>query len=280
MCSRPHYSVTLVLFLFMSSTLHSEQDSRTLVMAHRGGMGLWPENTLYGYRRALEAGVDVLEIDIWLTRDGVVVVNHDETVDRTTDGHGALRDFNLEELRQLDAGYRWTIDGAYPYRGEGHTVSTLDQVLAEIPEARFNIDIKENSDGLIDGLGELIAKHGASDRVLVASFHQTALYRFRKRYPDVKTSAGSREIVRFLLLSKLGLSSLLTPTYVALQLPMKAGPFNLVTQSLIDAAHNRDIEVHPFTVNSTDEMRRLVKMGIDGIITDYPDRLIEVLNEK
>jgi glycerophosphoryl diester phosphodiesterase len=277
MRQRPNLRLLIPLLLLMSSTTHSEQDPKILVMAHRGGLGLWPENTIYGYRRALETGVDILEIDVWLTQDNVVVVNHDETIDRTTNGTGAIRDYTLDQLQQFDAGYQWTVDGTHPYRGEGHIISTLDAILSEFPGARFNIDIKENSNDLIDGLGRLIEKHGASERVIVASFHQSALRVFRTRYPDVPTSAGSSEIIRFFLLSKLRLSSLYKPDFVAFQLPLKAGPLSLVTSTFVDAAHRIGVQVHPWTINDPEEMRRLITMGVDGIITDYPDRLTKIL---
>jgi glycerophosphoryl diester phosphodiesterase len=260
------------------STVQAQHD--VLIIAHRGGRGLWPENTIYGYREALETGVDVLEIDVWRTSDNIVVVNHDQRVDRTTDGLGEVQSFTLAEVQKLDAGYRWSIDGTYPYRGKGHIIPTLDDVLTEYPSARFNIDLKENSDALIRAVSSLIDKHSAHDRVMIASFHQRALRKFRKLNPSVSTSAGSAEIIRFLLLSKLHLTTLFTPQFEAFQVPMTAGPISVVNKAFIDAAHQRGIEVHPWTINDPAEMRRLIAQGIDGIITDFPDRLSEILTEQ
>lgn len=269
--------LSIITLLTMTSSLHAERDE-ILVMAHRGGLGLWPENTIHGYRKALEAGADVLEIDVWLTRDGVVVVNHDRTVDRTTDGSGPIRDFTLDELKQLDAGYRWSEDDTYPYRGAGHTIPTLDEVLSSFPEARFNIDLKENSDALIDSLCALIDTHDAADRLMIASFHQDVLHRFRERCPGTPTSAGSREIARFLLLSRLRLTFLCGELpFRAFQVPLSAGPISVVTRTFVEAAHRCGVEVHPWTVNDPDDMRRLIDLGVDGIITDYPDRLVDIL---
>jgi glycerophosphoryl diester phosphodiesterase len=180
----------------------------------------------------------------------------------------------------LDAGYRWSIDGTYPYRGEGHIIPTLDAVLTEFPSARFNIDLKENSDALIQGVSALIDKHAAHNRVMIASFHQRTLRKFRKLNPRVPTSAGSAEVIRFLLLSKLRLTNLFTPSFEAFQVPMTAGPISVVNKAFIDAAHQRGIEVHPWTINDPAEMRRLIAQGIDGIITDFPDRLSEILAEQ
>ena len=268
-----------LLVVLMPSILQAEQDTKILVMAHRGGKGLWPENTIYGYRNALESGVDVLEIDIWRTKDNVVVVNHDERVDRTTDGRGEVRSLTLAELQALDAGYRWSLDGTYPYRGASHTIPTLNEVLTQFPDARFNIDIKENSAELIDGLCDLIREHNAGDRVLIASFHQGALRRFRKHCPGVPTSAGKAEISRFLILSKLHLTFLYTPSFSAFQVPVHFGPITVVDPTFVDAAHSKGLEVHPWTINDLDEMRRLIAMDVDGIITDHPDRLVDVLQE-
>ena len=279
MMSRLTFHLIFLIVAVMPSILHSEQNPKVLIMAHRGGRGLWPENTIYSYKSALESGVDVLEIDIWRTKDGVIVVQHDKRVDRTTDGHGEIKTFTLQELQQLDAGYRWSIDGAYPYRGAGHIVPTLDEVLEQFPDACFNIDIKENSDELIGELGDLLQKHDAHGRVRVASFHQEALRKFRKLYPNVPTSAGSGEIIRFIILSKLCLTFLYDPPFSALQVPVKFGILNVVNTTLIEAAHRKGIEVHPWTINDPDEMRRLIELGVDGIITDYPDRLKQVLGE-
>ena len=262
--------------LLMTSTAHASD--QPLVMAHRGGLGHWPENTILGFHKALEQNVDVLEIDVWRTKDNVVVVNHDRTVDRTTDGSGRVADFTLKELQALDAGYRWSLDGAFPYRGAGHVIPTLDQVFTEFPEARVNIDIKENSDELINGVCQSIEKHNAHDTVIVASFHQSVLPRVRERCPGVVTSAGFWETARFLVLSWFRLTWLYKPPFAAFQVPVKLGFLPVVTPTFVRAAHGLGVEVHPWTINDPEVMRRLIDMGVDGIITDYPDRLWKVLD--
>ena len=273
------FRLILLTLALVPTIVHSDRNPKPLVMAHRGGMGLWPENTIYGFQKAVESGVDVLEIDIWLTKDNVVVVNHDETVDRTTNGYGKISSFLLEELQQLDAGYRWSVDGTFPYRGEGHTISTLDHVLEQFPEAHFNIDIKENSEELIDALCAHIDKHNSRDRVLIASFHQSALQTFRERCPDVRTSAGTWEIIRFIILHKFHLTGLYNPPFAAFQTPESAGPISIVNPKFIAAAHQRGIDVHPWTINEKSDMCRLIEWGVDGIFTDYPDRLRKVIAE-
>ena len=279
--SLPMKTLILLLSLLLPESIAmAEPNDDILIMAHRGGKGLWPENTIEGYRRALEAEVDVLEIDVWRTKDNVVVVNHDETVDRTTNGKGEVRSFTLQELQALDSGYRWSVDGTYPYRGAGYHIPTLDEVLAAFPEARFNIDLKENSDALISSVAEIITKHGAENRVLVASFHQSALRAFRQLSPNVPTSACVNEIIRFLILSKLRLTFTYKPNFAAFQVPPRAQFFDIVSPSFVAAAHRAGVEVHPWTINDPNEMKRLIAMGVDGIITDYPDRLSKVLSSE
>ena len=150
-------------------------------------------------------------------------------------------------------------------------------MFGQFPNAHFNIDIKENSDEIIGGLRDLIEKHDAQGRVMVASFHQTALRKFRKLCPNVSTSAGSGEIIRFIILSKLRLTFLYDPPFSALQVPLKFGFLDIVTSSFVNSAHCRGIDVHPWTINDPAEMRRLIAIGVDGIFTDYPDRLKQVL---
>ena len=269
----------LLALLAMAVDTHAQQD-RVLVMAHRGGKGLWPENTLLAFENALGAGTDVIETDIWQSKDGVIVISHDGEVDRTTNGTGRIEDFTLEELKAQDAGHRWSRDGAYPYRGKGLTIPTLQEALEALPDATFNIDIKDNRQGTVEGLCETLRAHKAEDRVVVASFHADIIAEFRERCPDVRTAANSREILRFWVYTKIGLDRILGPNAHAFQVPRRFGPIRIVTRAFISAAHRRGIEVHVWTVNDPEEMAELVEMGVDGIITDYPDRLYAVVGPR
>jgi len=156
-----------------SRPFFSDYPASVLVMAHRGGKGLWPENTLYAFREAARAGVDVLEMDIHSTKDGVLVVIHDATVERTTDGSGEVQSYTLEELRKLDAGYRWTNDDGktFPYRSKGIQIPTLEEVLSTFPDIRLNIEIKPPDVRIAEKLCNQIRAAQSSSRVLVASFH-------------------------------------------------------------------------------------------------------------
>jgi glycerophosphoryl diester phosphodiesterase len=130
------------------------KDDKFLVMAHRGGRSLGPENTVYTFKRAIEQGTDVLEMDLQSTGDGALVILHDREVDRTTNGKGAVDRFNLSELKKLDAGYRWSPDntGSFPQRNKGVTIPTLAEVFKAFPDTRMNIEIKSSQMNTIQNL--------------------------------------------------------------------------------------------------------------------------------
>jgi glycerophosphoryl diester phosphodiesterase len=252
---------------------------RTLVIAHRGGGGLWPENTLYAFERAAASGVDVIETDVRATADGELVFLHDEGVERTTDGSGRVGSMTLAELKKLDAAYRFSLDGGrtFPLRGRGITVPTLREVFAALPQMRFNIEPKQGAPSLAAPLCRLIRDHGKVDRVMVASSSLDVLSEFRRECPEVATSASTGEVASFLALEGAGLASSYSPAMQALQVPERSGVVRVLTHEFVEAAHGRNLRVHVFTINDEEEMRRLIEMGVDGIMTDYPDRLLRVL---
>jgi glycerophosphoryl diester phosphodiesterase len=258
--------------------LFARAPDRPLVIAHRGGMHLWPENTLHALQQAAALGADMLEMDLWTTADGAIMVLHDRTVDRTTDGTGDVRGLTLSGVRELDAGYRWTQDGGrtFPHRGQGLRIPTLEEVLVALPEARLNLEIKQNEPPMAAQLCDLLRTHGAQSRVLVASFHAAAIEQFRRVCPEVATSATSGEAQRFVALQLLP-----SPPYVpparALQLPYRLGAAPILTGPLVRAAHQANLQVHAFTVNDTTTMRRLLELGVDGIVTDRPDLMLQLL---
>jgi glycerophosphoryl diester phosphodiesterase len=252
---------------------------RVLVIAHRGGAGLWPENTLYGFERAAALGVDVIETDVRATRDGELVIFHDESVGRTTDATGTVGSFTLAELKRLDAAYRFSPDGGrtFPHRGSGVTVPTLREVFAALPHMRFNIEPKQTAPSIAAPLCRLIREYGITERVLVASFSGAALEEFRRECPEVATSAATGEVAHFLTLQRAGLAASYSPPMQALQVPEYAGGLHILTRDFVESAHARNLRVHAWTVNAEGDMRRLVETGVDGIMTDYPDRLLKLL---
>jgi glycerophosphoryl diester phosphodiesterase len=251
-----------------------------LVMAHRGGAGLWPENTLLAFERARDLGVDVIETDVHSTADGVLVVLHDATLERTTDGAGPVRSLTLAQLKKLDAGFRFSPDGGktFPWRGRGLTVPTLDEVFARLPAMRFNVEPKQESPSVVKPLCRAIREKGMADKVTIGSFRQGVLDEFRKECPEVKTSAGPAEVAEFLRASRDdGGGPAGELKFMALQVPESVMGVRLLTRNFVESAHARALQVHAWTVNDAEDMRRLLELGVDGVMTDYPDRLLKVL---
>ena len=256
---------------------------RPLIMAHKGGDGLMPANTMAAFRNALKVGADVLEFDVHASRDGVLVAIHDDTLDRTTEGTGLVKDHSLEELKALDAGYNWPTlrephhpEGT-PWRGQGLKIPAVEEILERFLDARLAIEIKQSRPSVTAALCDLLRKHKAERRSIVAAFDQATLDEFRARCPEVATSATQAEATAFFGLNAVFLSGLSASPALALQVPEKSQGLTVVTPNLVAAARARNIDVHVWTVNKPDDMRRLIDMGVDGIITDYPDRLSALL---
>jgi glycerophosphoryl diester phosphodiesterase len=252
-----------------------------LVIAHRGGMHLWPENTVYAFQRAVELGADMLEMDLHTTLDGVIVVLHDVTVDRTTDGTGRVRALTVEQLKELDAGARWSParEVSYPYRGAGLTVPTLAEVFTAVPNTRFNLEIKQREPSLVPELCRLIRAFGMQNRALVASFHGAAVREFREKCPEVATSATPEEARRFVALQLLPLPAYV-PRAQALQVPERLGRLPILTRPLVRAARAANLRVHGFTINRREDLQRLLRRGVDGLVTDRPDLMLELLDRR
>jgi glycerophosphoryl diester phosphodiesterase len=249
------------------------------VVAHRGGRGLWPENTLLAFREATSLGVDVLEMDVQRTKDGALVILHDETVDRTTNGTGAVGDLTLAEVQALDAGYQWTTDdgATYPYRSQEVQIPTLEEVFRALPDERLNIEIKQFEPPITEPVCRMIREHGMQERVLVASFDPRTMADFRVRCPEVATSATAPEIRLFLTMHKIYLGNLYCGVAEAFEVPPRLGALEVVTPDFVEGAHHHNVRIWAWTIDSKEEMKRLLQLGVDGILTDYPDRLLEVL---
>lgn len=252
-----------------------------VVLAHRGWRGLYPENTMLAFRKAAALPIDGLEIDIHQTADGVLVVCHDDTVDRTTDGNGRIQDFTLAELQQLDAGYRFTANGGqtFPFRGQGIVIPTLAKVFETFPNLWINIDMKQEMPSLVDAFADLIRRHDVAHRVCVGSFSNQTVADFRRACPEAARAASHAEVVRWTALGKLRLDRFYWGEGHALQIP-EVDPdsgLRLVTARTVEAAHRNKMAVHVWTVNETAAMQRLLALGVDGLISDYPDRALRLL---
>ncbi|MFN8386790.1 MAG: glycerophosphodiester phosphodiesterase [Anaerolineales bacterium] len=257
---------------------------RTLGIAHQGGDGVWPGDTMLAFENAVRIGADVLEMDAHITKDGQIVLMHDEEVDRTTDGAGLIEDKTLDELKQLDAAYDWSIDDdqTYPYRGQGIQVPTLDEVFEKFPQMRYVIEIKLTKNPIEKPLCDLIRQHNMQDKVIIGSFHDEAMRSFRATCPEVATSAASDEVRNYVLLGKVFLWGFYAPHFQTIQPPWNPDDslgIQIMTERFVRESHAKNIRVEPWTVNDPALMKQYIEWGVDGIITDRPDLLVEALGK-
>lgn len=255
------------------------ENSPVLVFAHRGGGGLYPENTLEAFEYSAKTGADVLELDVHGTADGALVVLHDASVDRTTDGRGRVNELTLKAVKKLDAGYLFSTDGGknFPFRGKRIAIPTLEEIFDALPQMTFNIEPKQAEPSIIAPLCSLIRARKMTGKIIVGSFRQAVIDEFRRECPEVATSASPSEVTEFLVLSKTGLSESASPPMQALQIPENLGSLSIVTKEFVENAHRKKLKIHVWTINETAAMQRLINLGVDGVMTDYPDRLLELL---
>ncbi len=267
-----------------------------LAYAHQGGAWEWPSSTLFAMRHAVAAGAQAIELDLHGTSDGHVVVCHDPTVDRTTDGTGAIAELTLAEVKALDSAY-WFIPGAdvtvdapasaYPYRGRAatdpeFTIATLAEVLEAFPDIILNLDIKQSAPEVAPyerAVADLLARFGRTDDVIVTSFNDATTETFSSYAPDVSTSAGTLTTAEFW---RAVTHDEEPPEMraVAFQVPERYEDIVIVDRRFVDAAHRHGVAVHVWTVNDRESMARLVDLGVDGVITDVPSELMTLLNDR
>ena len=260
--------------------IHSfTEPDKHLVIAHRGGAGLWPENTILSFENAVKMGVDVLEFDVRSTQDHKLVVIHDITVDRTTNGFGSVEETTWEALQSLDAGYNWTRNGgsSFPYRGKGLQIPSLEEVINAFPNIPMIIELKSSSDTARTRFSRIIDESIFPERKVIASFQSKNIKYIRTNNKMVATSSTASEVLLFWILNSAGLGFAYIPKGETMQIPAKYFGLNLATSSFISTAHRHNVDVYVWTVNGEDDMRRYIANGADGIITDYPDRLLKVL---
>ncbi|GAB5451690.1 MAG: glycerophosphodiester phosphodiesterase [Halioglobus sp.] len=281
-----------------------------LNFAHRGGVTDFPENTLYAYAEAAKAGADVLEMDVYQTRDNELVILHDLTVDRTTDGSGGVVDLTLAELRALDAAY-WFVQGqgtphdlpetSYLFRGiatglkppppgysaEDFRIPTLEEALARFPHNLINIELKPDLDGSGNyevQMAELLQRYGRSTDMIAASFVDEAAVNFKAAAPCIYTSIplgqGTDLITAFLGTGEFPA----VPEHITWQAPPDTSQIGqvdieleIVTAEFVEASHAANLAVQVWTINSCEEMLRMIDLGVDAIMTDAPLLLAEVL---
>lgn len=249
-----------------------------MFVAHRGGAALAPENTMAAFEPAVRRwDADMLELDVQPTRDGVAVVFHDRTVDRTTDGTGPVRAFSLAELQALDAGAGFQdLDGTPSFRERGVRVPTLDEVLGAFPHLRINVEIKVRA--AARPVREVIRRHAAERRVLVAAEHERARWPVRG-YPG-PWGASALHLFSFWISHRLPVVPTRAPSADVLQVPdvWKGRP--VVTEALVQEAHALNLPVHVWVVDVEARMHELLDLGVDAIQTDRPDVLDRVFRAR
>lgn len=248
------------------------------VIAHRGFSGLFPENTMLAFQEAAKFPIDAIELDVHATRDGKIVVIHDPTLDRTTSKTGRIVDHSWEDLRKADAGYHFDPlqNGEFPFRGKGLSVPLLEDVFKTFPDMKFVIEIKQTLPAIEDTVYRLIRKYRMDEKVIVASEHQEPLTRIRYLAEHIATNFSAEEATDLYFAHKLRLASFYRSGGDALQIPERYRKTQVVTPAFVKAVHRKGLTVHIWTVNDPADMKRLIECGVDGIISDYPDRLLAV----
>jgi len=254
-----------------------------IAIGHRGAAGEVPENTLPSFERALADGAAILESDVHLSRDGVPVLIHDDALERCTDGSGLVRDHDFAALRRLDAGYRFQQvgGGGHPFRGRGLRIPSLAEALDAFPRARFNLELKENLPGMVARSVAVVAAAARGADVLLTSANDALMAELRARVAadgvGVALGASTGEVARFAVAALRGEAP--PPGPMALQIPSAFAGRPLVTRQLVDHAHRYHVQVHVWTIDEPDEMRALLALGVDGIVTNFPARLTHLLAE-
>jgi len=253
---------------------------RPIVIGHRGANAHRPENTLPSFEHALELGAQILESDVHASAEGVPVLIHDDDVDRTTDGSGPVRDHTLDALERLDAGYRFTPDGgrSHPWRGRSVRIPTLEQAFRAFPDARFNLELKEDSPGFVERVVAIVAASGREERTLLTAAEDDLMKRLRDELQRtgsrVALGAATGDVLAFVRTALEGGDP--PADTLALQIPAGFGGRRLVTRELVQHAHRHGVHVHVWTINEPDEIEALLELGVDGIVTDYPERMAAI----
>lgn len=251
------------------------------VIAHRGFSGAYPENTMLSFEKADELTIDALELDIHASKDGKLVVIHDPTLDRTTNMSGRIVDYSAEELRRADAGYHFdpSHNNTFPFRGQGIKIPFLEELFQRFPNKKFVVEIKQTMPAIEELLIALIRKYHMEEKVIIASEHFDPLARVRTMDPALATNLSAIEAREFYTLFRMRLSAFYKSAGDALQIPDEYKGQKVVTRSFVKAVHKKGLILHVWTVNDPEEMKQLIDDGVDGIITDYPDRLVEVISK-
>jgi len=245
-----------------------------LVFAHRGGAALRPENTRLAVQHGLSLGADGIEIDVHLSRDGIPVVIHDPTLDRTTNGHGPVGALTATALAGLDAAWHFAPGHGYPFREQGHGVPTLADLLALCHDTRLIIEMKFGTEALAEAVVHLVRQAGLSDRVCIGAFHQRPLDVVRRLAPELATGASRDEAAATWRRSWVRWPFRRPLPFTAYQVPLRRGRFRVVTPAYVAQAHRSGQWLQCWVVDDPVEASTLLDWGVDGLVTDRPDLMV------
>ena len=250
--------------------------SRPLVFAHRGGCTLGPENTIAAFDLGMAAGADGLECDVHLSADGVAVVCHDDTLDRTTGASGPVRARTAAELAGVDAGCRFRDGtGGYPFRDRAVGIPALRDVLQRYPDIPIIVEMKVDSREMGEAVAAEVRAAGATDWVCAAGYGQRALDAARAALPAMPTSACHPEVRLAVYRSLAGWPVRRVP-YQMYQVPERAGVIPVASRRFVRQAHEAGLQVQVWTVDEEPDMRRLLEWGVDGLISNHPDLAVRI----
>ena len=250
---------------------------RLQVFAHRGGC-LGPENTIAAFELGMADGADGLECDVHLSSDGIPVVHHDDTLDRTTSGNGPIAARTAAELARLDAGCRFVRRGSYPFRGQGIGVPTLAEVLERFPDVPIIVEMKVDSAPMGEAVARTVRAAGAAERVCAAGYGWRSAAAARAALPEMASSACHREVTWAFYRSCARLPVRRAP-YGGYQVPECASGHRIVSPRFVRHAHEAGLKVQVWTIDEEPEMRRLLSWGVDGLISNQPKIAVRVRNE-
>lgn len=245
------------------------------IMAHRGASGEYPQSTWIAFHMGLKQGADVLELDIHLSKDNQIIINHDADLKKNVGIDDEIEDLTLAEIKQLDAGHEFTLDDGetYPFRGQGITLMSLNELFEYFPGERYNIEMKANDKQLAEKLWQVISDYGLEDRIVVATQKSKAMKHFRKVSDgQVKTSATITELVGASLAWASGWGWAYKPKFDVAQIP-----HSITTKPYVKFFHKKGVRVDLWTVNQPKHIERAIDLGVDGIIGDYPERIYDAL---
>lgn len=251
------------------------------IFAHRGASGEFPENTMAAFEAAARQGARYFELDVHMTRDGEVVVAHDDDLARIAGRPGAITELTLAQVQSADAGYAFSLDGGttYPFRDRAIRIPRLAELLDAFPQARFNIEPKQISPSVVPAMLKVIDRAGMRRRVLIAGEQQPPIDEIRALAPGIPTSFPYGEVAEFLQAIATKQTGYI-PRADALQIPPAYQGWNLVTPEIVAFAHTLGVEIHVWTVNEPTEMNALLDAGIAGIMTDFPARALAVARSR